>query len=223
MQTEEIMKNKMQHLGSYFALVCVLLCVAGSAFGGNGGSTPFNSLQLSGTAVFGKQAVGTSTVAVQTWLVPGGGMLGSDALSGSSVQFAPYTGAVVLADSNGIIQNSLQLSYGGAGFVLFHDANGNGVGWHINVYQGWSIYKSSGGSMIMAINLESPFWLGNPNASVSPALVQMMNASTAQMATNLSFQNAVSLSDLCNIGQKGKFAQVSSVTINTSGYLYLYH
>jgi hypothetical protein len=91
---------------------------------------------------------------------------------------------VAFATSSGINGGTLLLAHGTGGYVMFQDANGDGIGWHIKHYAGWSI-NGVQGSLVMEIDLEAPFWLGDPPASVSPALIHMKNAGSAKWLLQL--------------------------------------
>ena len=186
-------------------------------------TAPVATFPINASATFTKAYTATSAVGISATMSSAPGMLeATDPLSASLIQFWPYTGAVVYASTSDITQKTLQLSYGNAGFVFFHDANGNGVGWHLNIIDSWMINNTNSGLMLMVVQLQAPFWLGDPNASVSPALIQMMNSSAAQIVLNLGLPSTTNLSDLCNVGVKGKFAGVPTFTVSAPGYLYLF-
>ena len=181
--------------------------------------TLFMTVPVTADATFGKYSVGTSTVAIGATVASGTDVAPSDALVGTMVQVAPYSG-VAFVTTTGIKGNTMFVLYGAGGYVMFRDANGAGIGWHIT-YSGWTINKVQG-SLVMEINLEAPFWLGDPPVSVSPTLIQMKSAWTAKLLLPLQAPKGTTFNDLCFIGSKGQYAQQSIVTLPASGYLYLF-
>lgn len=179
----------------------------------------FMTVPIHADVTFAKYSVGTSTVTVSASVAPGTGVPSSDPLIGTMVQVAPYSG-VAYATTSGIQKGTLFVAYAEGGYVMFRDANGGGIGWHID-YSGWTIQKVQG-SLVMEIDLQAPFWLGDPPANVSPTLIQMKSAWTAKLLLPLQAPKGTAFGDLCYVGSKGTFAQQSIVTLPASGYLYLF-
>lgn len=197
---------------------CYIVLLAGAARAQS--TTPFLTIPVNANATFTHSASGVSMMNLQATVATRSGMLATDSLAGTAIQVSPYSGVAYAMTSN-ISGNTLSLNYGGAGFVFFQDLNGGSLGWHIKNYAAWTIAKVNG-SLVMELDLEAPFWIGDPPASVSPTLVQMQSASSAKFLLPLSMPNGTGLSDLCYVGQKLKFGSSTSVSIPANGYLYLF-
>jgi hypothetical protein len=197
---------------------CYVALLAGAAHAQS--TTPFLTLPVNANATFSHSGSGVAMMNLQATVASGSGMLSSDPLAGMGIQVSPYSG-VAYAMSSNIVGSTLNMNYGGAGFVFFQDVNGVSLGWHIKNYNAWTISKVNG-SLVMELDLEAPFWVGDPPASVSPTLVQMQTASNAKFLLPLSTPNGTGLSDLCYVGQKLKFGSSASVSIPANGYLYLF-
>lgn len=183
-------------------------------------STPFLSVPLQGSTTFAASTSQYSSISVAS-AVQQSALLTGDPLAGQTVQFSYYFNPA--ATTGNITKgSSMAIAYGGSGFILFADKNGGGVGWHIKQQSGWALNKSNNAYNVQ-FSLEAPFWLGDPPANVSPALVQMMNASSATIVLQLQNTYNFGFGDLQGVGRKGKLAGYSSYGFTSNGSLNLYH
>ena len=181
--------------------------------------TPFYTVPLQATTTFTAASNANSGVALSGLTVASGGsVVAGDSVIGTPWQMSTASGTNYTGKNT---SETMAISYGGSGYMMFQDAAGNGVGWHIKL-AGWTVSKSGQGGFLTEIDLEAPYWLGDPNASVSPSLVQMMNAHSGVILLTMENPLHLNFNDLQSVGRNGKLGDVSSYSATTNGTLSLY-
>lgn len=179
---------------------------------------PFYTIPLQATTTFAASNTAYSSVSLANTVVAAGSSVApDDTLVGTTWQMSTAAGTnYTSANSNG----TMPINYGGSGFLMFQDAAGNGVGWHMKV-AGWTFSKDGQG-FVLEIDLEAPYWLADPTADVSPSLVQMRNANSAVILLTMENPLHLNLNELQSVGQKGKLGKVASYAFVSNGVLNLY-
>ena len=199
---------------SWVTLVVLALATAMSAQS----PTPFYTVPLQATTTYAASNTNFSSITLGNLLVTAGNDVApGDALAGTAWQMSTASGTNYTGKNT---KESMAISYGGSGFLMFQDSAGNGVGWHIKV-AGWTVSKGDP-SFVEEIDLEAPYWLGDPNSGVSPALVQMMNANRGVILLTMNNPLHLNFNDLQNIGRSAKLGKVSSYSFVSNGTLSLY-
>lgn len=184
-------------------------------------ATPFFTMPITSRVTFtelGKSGT-QAQVAVQSKVSVGADVVRQDNIAGMPMALSPYS---PLTAYSSLVQGSfLYLTYGRGGFVFFRDANGGGIGWHFLCAQALVLTKINK-HYYLKIQLEAPFWLGDPPANVSESLLQMKNANRGTILLQLDASPNLNLSDFYGVGVRGRMAAQPSYTFNGNGYLYAF-
>ena len=180
--------------------------------------TPFYTIPLQATTTYAASNGSYSSIALGNMLVASGNDVApGDTLAGTAWQMSTAAGTNYTTKAT---NGTMPINYGGSGYIMFQDAAGNGVGWHIKI-AGWTVSKGDP-SFVLELDLEAPYWLANPTSDVSPSLVQMMNANSGVILLTMGNPTHLNFNDLQSVGQNAKLGKLSSYTFVSNGTLSLY-